>query len=202
MVLRFRTSIDIVNVAMAPDDISQQPPVRAPAVYFAGSVRASGAAPTVFRLPVPPNLDAVRAAAWAIERRAKRAYFAALDAMRTGHVDAEQAAKLDRLVAEASTPAAQTVLGHLKSVMDAAVREGKEEPLLPPPEAPFDSIVASSPDAWVAAEADPTTRLAWPLEWLRTRGYVVGGKQLEYRWEAPSASASRTSAADAPAASL
>jgi len=187
---------------MAPDDTSQQPPVRAPAVYFAGRVRASGAAAIVFRLPVPPNLDAVRAAAWAIERRAKRAYFAALDAMRTGHVDAEQAAKLDRLVAEASSPAAQTVLGHLKRVMDAAVREGKEEPLLPPPPAPFDSIVATSPDAWVASEADPTTRLAWPLEWLRTRGYIVGGKGLEYRWEAPAAaSASRTSAADAPAAS-
>ncbi|HKG92112.1 MAG TPA: hypothetical protein VKA84_09485 [Gemmatimonadaceae bacterium] len=171
-------------------------------MYFAGAMRASGEPPTVFRLPVPPKLDEVRAAAWAIERRAKRAYFAALDAMRTGQVDPEQAAKLDRLLAEATTPAAQAVLGHLKRVMDAAVREGQTEPLLPPPPVAFDSIVATSTDASVAAEADPTGRLAWPLEWLRTRGYVAGGKSLEYRWEAPAAASPPSPAgADAPAAS-
>ena len=183
---------------MVPDT---PPPARAPAVYFSGTGRASDDAATVFRLPVPPKLEEVRAAAWAIERRAKRAYFAALDAMRNGQVDPEQAAKLDRLLAEATSAAAQAVLGHLKRVMEAAVRDGREAPLLPPPAVPFDSIVATSSDAWVSGEADPTLRLEWPLEWLRTRGYVAGGKKLVYRWEPPAAAASSAAGADASAVS-
>jgi hypothetical protein len=164
--------------------ISSAAKQRAPAVYFAGNPPARQAAPYVFRLPCPPDYIVVRQAGRALKRRAKKAYFAALDAMRTGRVDSEAAAKLRRLLAEATTRPARALLGQLVNVMEAAMRTG--EPILPPPPVPLGSLVATATDPYVNVKAkdDPLEQLAWPLEWLRTRGYIVT-KGLQLRWEMP-----------------
>ena len=138
----------------------------------------------VFRLPVPPKIEQVRSAAWAMERRAKKAYFHALDCMRTGQVDPEQAAKMERLLAEAASPAARTLLTHLTRVVAAAAHEGRTNPLLPPPEVPFDCVAATSSGSILRDHEDATSRLAWTLEWLRTRGYIAG-KGLAFQWRSP-----------------
>ena len=153
-------------------------------MYFAGNPPEKQAAPYVFRLPCPPDYIAVRQAGRALKRRAKKAYFAALDAMRTGRVDSEAAAKLRRLLAEATTRPARMLLGQLVNIMEAAMRTG--EPILPPPPVPLDSLVATATDPYVNVKAkeDPLEELAWPLEWLRTRGYIVS-KGLQLRWEMP-----------------
>jgi len=67
-----------------------------------GGSRASNTdAPIVFHLPLPPLAGAGARAVHALERRAKKAYFAVLDAMRTGIVDADRAAQVSRLAGEA-----------------------------------------------------------------------------------------------------
>src|SRR5690606_12666609 len=62
-------------------------PMRAPALYVSGFVdrETDGAVvPFNFRLPCPPSWDDRLPGAWAAERRARRAYFATLDSLRTG----------------------------------------------------------------------------------------------------------------------
>jgi hypothetical protein len=166
---------------------------RAPAVYFVGRP-FGGAEPYCFRLPCPPNWTPVRFAGRAPERRAKKAYFAALDAMRTGHADPEQAAKLGRMLTEASTRSARAVLGHLMRVMEAADRVTARGPVFPPPPAPLESAVATTTLAWAPEQGDPVERLAWPLEWLRTRGYIIS-KGFNLRWHTPRSAATDVTAA-------
>jgi len=173
---------------------------RAPAVYFAGIPAMSGAEPYHFRLPCPPNWTNARFAGRAPERRAKKAYFAALDAMRTGTVDPEQAAKLGRMLGEATTRSAQTVLAHLVRVMEAASRVAGRRPLCPPPPAPLGAVIATTTLSWAPEMGDPMDRLEWPLEWLRTRRYIVS-KGLDFRWQPPRTLFSHSLSAPTPPAS-
>lgn len=160
---------------------------RAPAVYFVGSTAgAAHTEPVYFRLPSPPLLERARHA-WALERRAKKIYFAVLDAMRTGRIDAEHAAKLGRLLADVSTRSARSWLHQLERALAAALREGEHAPILPSLRAPLQELVgmvvvdhaeraAINESAW--------KELAWPLEWMRTRGYIVT-KDLHFSWQRP-----------------
>jgi hypothetical protein len=132
-------------------------------------------------------------AAHAVERRAKKVYFAVLDAMRTGTVDPAVRARLARLIAEAK-PRADDVLRHLMRVLDAVARNAREtggRPLMPPPPAPLAQLsvelIALSPAAVPgrsAAEA-MTELLQWPLEWLQTRGVAVQKGMQVYLHPAP-----------------
>lgn len=143
-------------------------PHRAPALYFSG--RTPAGVPYSFRLPCPPTIGKRHGLAQAVERRAKKAYFAALDALVSGQVDPERDAKLRRLITEVRTDALGVGLVQLVRAMNAAGQAGGL-PLIPAPPAPLDEIVATA----TCAHARETllTHLAWPLEWLRTRGWVV-----------------------------
>ena len=163
---------------------------RAPAVYFVGSVAgAASTDPVYFRLPSPPLLERARHA-WALERRAKKIYFAVLDAMRTGRIDAEHAAKLGRLLADVSTRSARSWLHQLERALAAALREGEKAPILPSLSAPLQELVGMvvvSHAERVELSEGSWKELSWPLEWMRTRGYIVT-KGLQFSWQRPRAS--------------
>jgi hypothetical protein len=151
-------------------------PPRAPALHLSGFPGL--AAP--FRLPLPPDwagrLPAVRAA----ERRARKAYFAALDALHLGQVNEDAVGKLHRLVADLRVGTANRAVEHLLRVFSFARRAG--EPVLSAPDEPLARLTVSVPaEFWSADRERMAARLAWPLEWLRMRRYVVG-KELEIDW--------------------
>lgn len=159
--------------------------VRAPAVYVSGRAAADPASTMAIRLPSPPRWDDRRPSAWAAERRARKAYFAALDALATGLVVAEDVAKLDRLILDVRSATARTALGQLRRVFEYAQRTtGDDDPaILPAAAGPCDRIVVALP----VGERDErpevlAERYAWTLEWLRTRRFVVGGKGLAIEW--------------------
>jgi len=159
---------------------------RAPAVFFVGtSGQGSDELPVYFRLPSPPLLERARHA-WALERRAKKIYFAVLDAMSTGHLDPEHMVKLARLLADVSTRSATLWLRQLQRAAEAAARAGSRAPLLPQPSAPLTELIAVPvlDDPRQMMDESVWKELAWPLEWLRTRGYVVS-KGLQFQWQAP-----------------
>jgi hypothetical protein len=148
---------------------------RAPALYFEG--RFHDGTPIGFRLPLPPRVTP-RGGVRAFERRAKNAYFAALDALRTGVPRPEHVSKLGRLILEVRHSGPAEVLDHLLRVCNAAATVAGGTPLVPQPESPLQSIQVTYRSARTIAENEVADLLAWPLEWLRTRGYVVS-KQLE-----------------------
>jgi hypothetical protein len=141
-----------------------------------------------FRLPFPPVPTLGVYAAHAVERRAKKVYFAVLDSMRTGVVDPAVRARLARLIAEAK-PRADDVLRHLMRVLDAVARHAREtgRPLMPPPPAPLAELsvelMAVAPAATGRSAGTLVTEvLQWPLEWLQTRGLAVQkGVQINCR---------------------
>jgi hypothetical protein len=127
-------------------------------------------------------------AAHAVERRAKKVYFAVLDAMRTGTVDPAVRARLARLIAEAK-PRADDVLRHLMRVLDAVARHAREtgRPLMPPPSAPLaqlsvELMALTKPFSGRAAADAVAEVLQWPIEWLQTRGVAQQkGVQISVR---------------------
>ena len=153
-------------------------PPRAPALYLSG--RLTGlAAP--FRLPLPPDWAGRPPAVRAAERRARKAYFAALDALHLGQVNDEAVDKLQRLVSDLRVGASNRAVEHLVSVFTLARRHAGR-PVLPAPVEPMAQLIMTVPaEFWSTDRERMSARLAWPLEWLRMRRYVVG-KELEIEW--------------------
>jgi hypothetical protein len=116
----------------------------------------------------------------AAERRARKAYFAALDALHLGEVNEDAAHKLQRLVADLRVGTANRAVEHLLRVFTFARRAAR--PVLSPPREPLARLTVSVPaELWSTDRERMAARLAWPLEWLRMRRYVVG-KELEIHW--------------------
>jgi hypothetical protein len=158
-------------------------PSRAPALYFLG--RASGAPADVpsfaFRLPCPPAWPDRAPSAWAAERRARRAYFAALDALRSGTVDPTEETKARRLLKDLKSPIAGGAIRHFLRVFDLVRRHGG--PIIPTPSQPLTELVVTAPP--VGDLLDPeglAARYRWAFDWLAARRYVVGkGLRLDWR---------------------
>jgi hypothetical protein len=145
-----------------------------------GSVSGDSSVRVVFHLPLPPLGGAGVRAVHALERRAKKAYFAALDSMRTGVVDADRIAQLRRLVTEVrtrrSTEMVAETLEQLMGVMGTIAAGMGGAPLLPELNQPLAALViglSSAPAPLPASTEALTDILRWPLEWLRTRGVTV-----------------------------
>lgn len=155
---------------------------KAPMLRVEGRVPSNTDATIVFHLPLPPLAGAGARAVHALERRAKKAYFAVLDAMRTGIVDADRAAQVSRLAGEArarrSADTASEALDQLVWVMGAVAAGVAGAPLLPHLSEPLAALVVGVTSASASAlvpspsEALPEF-LRWPLEWLQTRGFTV-----------------------------
>jgi hypothetical protein len=157
-----------------------------------GCVSGDSAVRVVFHLPLPPLGGAGVRAVHALERRAKKAYFAVLDAMRTGVVDADRIAQLRRLASEVrtrrSTEMVAETLEQLMGVMGAIAAGMGGAPLLPELNQPLAALAIglSSASAPLPASAEALADiLRWPLEWLRTRGVTVANG-LEVRLVAQS----------------
>jgi len=147
-----------------------QPLRRAPALIVRGRSSSDGDTRYRFRLPVPPVPTGGSYAAHAVERRAKKLYFAVLDAMRTGVIEPTLRGRLTRLILEAR-PRPDYMLRHLMRVLDAVARRAREtggKPLLPLPSVPLAEIDVSMPSVVGVHEA-----IRWPLEWLQTRGLAL-----------------------------
>lgn len=150
---------------------------RAPALHVLGRTSERESDPYRFRLPYPPMPAAGLRAAHALERRAKKAYFATLDSLRTGAVDSARQAQLARLALEARARETHDALGHLLRVMDAVSRLAFPQPLLRLPPVPFREVVVTLRSGPLARQmpglAASAACLEWPLEWLRTRGHIL-----------------------------
>lgn len=159
--------------------------MRAPALYVAGFVdrESDGAVvPFTFRLPCPPSWDDRQPGAWAAERRARRAYFATLDAMRTGVVDQTESTKLDRLLNDLRSRNASSAVGHFRTVMDFVRRLGGK-PVISAPPAPLDAVVITAPPSPTGGvrPSDLSERYRWALDWLTTRRFLAV-KELRVEW--------------------
>ena len=142
---------------------------------------ASSAEPFQFRLPCPPVWQDRRPAAWAAERRGRRAYFTALDALRTGAVDEAEAAKVERLYAEVRSESARASLRHFRRILDTVRRAGG--PIIPTPDAPLTTLVITAPPSTGnIAPAALAERYHWSMEWLCARRYIVA-KELRLEWQ-------------------
>ncbi len=159
--------------------------IRAPALYVSGFVdrEADGATvPFAFRLPCPPAWDDRLPGAWAAERRARRAYFATLDALRTGAVDPVETAKIERLIGDLRSHTARTALLHFQRVLEFVGRLGRSA--VPAPTEPMTAVVIGAPPVPAASTrpVDLATRYRWALEWLSTRRFVASkGLRVEWR---------------------
>ena len=157
-------------------------PARAPALYLAGRSSSDPAAPPFrCRLPCPPSWDDRAPGARAAERRARRAYFAALDALHTGAVDEEDAEKCARLAQELKSNAARGAVTHFLRIFALVRRAGG--PVLPAPAAPLEELTITAPPVGVTEPDLLATRFRWALEWLDARRYVVGGRRLRVDWQ-------------------
>jgi len=164
--------------------------VRIPMLRVEGQLPGESSPRVVFHLPLPPLGGAGVRAVHALERRAKKSYFAVLDAMRTGVVDADRSAQLRRLAGEVRTRRSAGVvadaLEQLVAVMGAVATGMGGAPTLPELNQPLAALVIgiSSGAAPFPVSTDVLTEmLRWPLEWLRTRGVTVASG-LEIRWAA------------------
>jgi hypothetical protein len=156
-------------------------PLRAPALYVAGVVPAAQSSPLVMRLPIPPAWDDRPPSVRAAERRARKAYFAALDALNLGEVREDAVGKLQQLVGDMRSRTAKQALEHLLRVF-GFVRRGAAGPVLVAPAEPWERVTIGVPaDVWTADRAKLVDRYAWPLEWLRMRRFVAG-KALVIDW--------------------
>jgi hypothetical protein len=156
-------------------------PLRSPALYVAGGATALDLDQLFVRLPCPPAWDDRPPSVRAAERRARKAYFAALDALYQGQVNEDAVEKLQRLVSDVRSTTARRALEHLLRVF-GFVRRGAERPVLVAPSAPCARITVGVPgDAWDPDRSRLAERYAWPLEWLRMRRFVAG-KALVIDW--------------------
>jgi hypothetical protein len=169
---------------------------RAPALYFAAPTASlSSQAPVTFRIPCPPAWDDRQPSVWAAERRARKAYLAALEALVTGSVAGEQADKLQRLAREIRSSSARASLEHLGRVMSFVRRHGR--PVLASPAEPLTTVIATVPlPPQGAGEEGLRRRYAWAIEWLQSRRFLAR-RGLEIRWqvEVPAAPVARRAAA-------
>ena len=155
-------------------------PLRAPALYVAGGAATPEADPLLFRIPSPPTWADRPPAVRAAVRRARKAYFAALDALYHAEVNDEVVGKLQRLVADVRSSTARRALEHLLRVFGFARRSAR--PVLVAPATPCTRVTIGVPaEEWAADRARLADRYAWPLEWLRMRRFVVG-KALVIDW--------------------
>jgi hypothetical protein len=152
----------------------------APMLRVEGCVSGDSTVRVVFHLPLPPLGGAGVRAVHALERRAKKAYFAVLDSMRTGVVDMDRIAQLRRLAGEVrtrrSTEMVADALEQLVSLMGSIAAGMGGAPLLPELHQPLAALVIglSAASAPLPTSADALADvLRWPLEWLRTRGVTV-----------------------------
>jgi hypothetical protein len=146
------------------------------------------------RLPIPPTWDGPVEGVAAAARRARRAYVSILDAMHRGRDEpgraAAQAGKLERFVADLRRDSARAPLLHLVRIWRTVERAPGAAPLLrsPPPTPATAALVhVPAPTGWLgqestALEAWLEARYAWPLEWLRTRGYLAPRRDLRLEW--------------------
>jgi hypothetical protein len=154
-----------------------QPLRRAPALIVRGRASSEGDRYR-FRLPVPPVPTGGSYAAHAVERRAKKLYFAVLDAMRTGVIEPTLRGRLTRLIVEAR-PRPDYMLRHLMRVLDAVARRAREtggKPLLGFPPGPLSEVdvsISTPPTVAPPAAVAVHEALRWPLEWLQTRGLAI-----------------------------
>lgn len=122
-----------------------------------------------------------RPSAWAAERRARRAYFTALDALRTGQVDEVEAAKVDRLHDDMRSDSARSSLRHFRRILGTV--RGAARPILPTPPAPLAVLTITAPPSnGCMTPAALAERYRWALEWMNARGYVVP-KGLRLEWQ-------------------
>ncbi len=163
-----------------------QAPTRAPALYVSGLVEKGqddAVRPYTFRLPCPPSWDDRRPTAWAAERRARRAYFATLDALRTGTIDPDEEAKIGRLVNDLRSNTAQETIRHFQRILGFVRGAAEGEATIPDPPAPMKSVVITAPvPTGPSRSSDLTTRYRWALDWLEARRYVAAGKELRIEW--------------------
>lgn len=139
--------------------------------------------PFAFRLPCPPAWDDRLPGAWAAERRARRAYFATLDALRTGAVDPVETAKIERLLGDLRSHTARATVSHFQRVLQFVERLGSSA-VVPPPAEPMTAVVIGAPPLPAASTrpANLATRYRWALEWLSTRRFVASkGLRVEWR---------------------
>lgn len=163
-------------------------PNTAPMLRVEGCVSGDSSVRVVFHLPFPPLGGAGVRAVHALERRAKKAYFAVLDAMRTGVVDTERVTQLRRLTGEVrtrrSTEMVADTLEQLLGMMGAIAAGMGGAPLLPELNQPLAELVIglnSAPAPLPVSTESLGEVLRWPLEWLRTRGVTVANG-LEVHW--------------------
>lgn len=163
-------------------------PTATPMLRVEGSVSGDSSVRVVFHLPFPPLGGAGVRAVHALERRAKKAYFAVLDAMRTGVVDTDRVTQLRRLTGEVRTRrSAEMVadtLEQLLGMMGAIAAGMGGAPLLPELNQPLAELVIglnSAPAPLPLSAESLGEVLRWPLEWLRTRGVTVANG-LEVHW--------------------
>lgn len=170
---------------------------RAPAIYCRLLDDENGTTRS-FRLPCPPSWDGTPTKGWAAERRARRAYFAALDALRTGQVADVERTKLQRFVSEVRHGSVKTHLEHLRKVFDFAhTTDGA--PVLRKPERPVSRVELTVPVTDINCRpAQLELWFAWTIEWLRTRGYTAGrGLRIDWRLrETPASGSGFRSAAE------
>ena len=161
---------------------SSAPPTRAPALYLTGRPSDPAAPAFVCRLPCPPTWDDRAPGARAAERRARRAYFAALDSLRTGVVDEEAEAKCARLATELRSNAARGAVTHLLRIF-ALTRRAGGAPILGAPAEPLGEVTITAPAVGVTEPDLLAARFRWALEWLDARRWVVGGRDLRVDWQ-------------------
>lgn len=171
---------------MAAD--SKSPP-RAPALYF--STPETSPTSIAFRLPCPPAWDDRQPSVRAAERRARKAYVTALEALATGTVPAEQALKIQRLASEVRSTSARVALEHLLRVLGFVRKHGAA--VLPAPDAPLTAVIATVPlPPNGAGEDGLRRRYAWALEWLQARRYLATRNlSIEWRVDVAASSAGR-----------
>ena len=158
-------------------------PSRQPALYIEGRSAARPDVVASFRLPCPPPLADGRVGAVAAERRVRKAYFATLDALRTGVVDTGRFAKLGRLVDEVRSAATRGGLEHLRAVQRFVRRAAEGWPVIQRPEAPLDRVVVTAPfdPAQRPDGAELEARYAWALDWLRMHRWLAG-RDVAIEW--------------------
>jgi hypothetical protein len=139
-----------------------------------------GLPPIAFRVPCPPAWDDRPPVVRAAERRARKAYFAALDALYRGEVNEDAAGKLRRLVTDVRSLTARAALEHLLKVF-GFVRRGAGPVLVAPP-VPCERVAIGVPGAqWNPDRERLAERYDWPIEWLRMHRFVAG-KTLVIDW--------------------
>lgn len=140
-----------------------------------------------FRLPLPPRWDDGHPNAWAAERRARKAYHAALDALVSGQVNETAVRKLAGLLGQDRSRSARAGMQQLMRVFGHVRWVARGAPVIARPPAPLVRVTVVAPPPGVGDRGETTperlrARYAWALEWLRTRGIVASrGVALEWK---------------------